>query len=76
MPPLIFRGRAAGYLAKDAVKLRVAAEASIERGFKQSALPAGAALKFITVEEPPHALAVAELDDGEPSLLFEKTAET
>jgi hypothetical protein len=76
VPSLVLSGRTAGDLAKDAMELRVAAKAGIERGVEQCALSANVALKLIAVEEALHAPAVTELDNGEPGLLFEETAET
>lgn len=75
MPPLVLRRRAAGDLAKHAMELRVAAEASVECRLEQRASPAGVVLKFVAFEESLHALAVAERDDGEAGLLFEEAAE-
>src|SRR6185437_16709763 len=57
------------------MKLRVATEACVQRGVEQRVLPAGAVVRLVAVEESLHALAVAELDDGESCLLFEEAAE-
>ena len=56
------------------MELWVAAEACVEGGFEQRALPAGVAFELIAFEESLHALAVSERDDGEAGLLFEEAA--
>lgn len=56
------------------MELRVAAEACIESGIEKRTLSAGLSIQFVAIEESLHPLAVAELDDGEPRLLFEETA--
>lgn len=76
MSALVLRRRAPGDPSKDAVELRIAAEACVEGGVEKCALPAGVALQFVAVEEALHALAVSELDDGETGLLFEEAAKT
>ncbi len=58
------------------MELRVAAEPCVEGCIEQRDLPAGVALLLVAVEESLHALAVAELDDGEAGLLFEEATET
>jgi hypothetical protein len=58
------------------MELRVAAESSVEGGVEQRDLPPRIAFPLVMVEESLHALAVAELDDGESSLLFKEAAET
>src|SRR5579862_2174976 len=75
VPTLVFRGRTAGDLAKDAMELRVAAEPCVERRVEQRTLEAAVAVTLVAVEESLHALAVAEFDDGKPGLLFEEAAE-
>ena len=72
---MVLRGRAAGDVAKDAMELRVASETRIEGGFEQRALPPGIAFDLVAFEKSLHALAIAEINDREPRLLFEQAAE-
>ncbi len=58
------------------MELRVAAEPSVECGIEQCDLPARIAFALVVLEESLHALAVAELDNRQPRLLFEEAAET
>ena len=73
---LVLCRRASGDLAKDAMELRVAAEACVERGVEQRGLLSGVVSKLETFEESLHALTVTELDDGKPCLLFEEATKT
>ena len=58
------------------MKLRIAAEACLERSFEQGRGVAVFALRIILIEKTLHALSITEVDDGKPCLLFEESAET
>lgn len=75
MAPLVFRGRTAGRLTKDAVELRIAAETGLKGRFKQRAVIIGITSELNALEKTSHPLPVAELDDRQPRLLFEQAAE-
>jgi len=75
MTSLVLGRRAADELPEDAMKLRVAAEACFEGGFKKCGALAGFALRVISLQKVPHALPIAKFNDRKPRLLFEETAE-
>lgn len=76
LAPLIFSRRASGELAKDAMKLRIAAEACFESSFEKSLCVTDPALRIVLLKKALHALPIAKVDDGEACLLLEESAET
>lgn len=66
LPPVLHR-RVSHHALEDAMELRVAAEASLQRGIQHSPALAVA----VDIQEALHSLAVAKVYQRETSLLFE-----
>jgi hypothetical protein len=76
VPPLILGWRDAGDSSKDAVELRIAAEAGVEGCLEKCALLSRTSVVLMAVEEALYALPIAKLDDRETGVLFEQPAQT